>query len=475
MPLLLLKVASMEQSGSTGSPPGGLKRKLGLFDAVMLIVGNMIGIGIFVTTGEIARSLPSPGGILLIWILGGLIALAGALSCAELGASLPYSGGDYIYLREAYGSLVGFLSGWSSFLVTFSGSIALLAVVFTAFMGFFFPVLSQDHVLFSIEIFGFPVRFSMAHLFSILVVLALSAIHIVGVGMGTLVQNVLTMLKIGALLGIILLGVIVGEGSVDHFSPFFDLDKIGNLSAFGFAFIPVIFTYAGWNAVTYMAGEVQQPEKNLPRALLGSNLLVILLYLAINAVYFYAVPVEKMQGAIRVSEVATTALFGYQTSAWITAMITVSILGALNVTVMIGPRIYFAMAQDGLFFQSLNRVHPRFDTPANAIIVQALWSCVLIFTGTFGFLLNYVSVIIVVFSTLTVGALLVLRATRPDLQRPYKIWGHPWVPLLFIVANLGIALATLREKPLDALAGLVIVALGIPAYFFWQNRLKKTK
>ena len=453
----------------------GLKRELRLFDAVMLIVGNIIGIGIFVTTGEIAQSLPSPGGILLIWLLGGFLALAGALSCAELAASLPYSGGDYVYLREAYGSFVGFLSGWSSFLVTFSGSIALLAVVFTAFMSFFLPVLSQDRILFSAEILSFPLQLSLGHFFSIFVVLILSAIHYVGVGMGTLVQNFLTILKIGALFGIIVLAVLVGKGNVDHFSPFFDLDKIGNLSVFGFAFIPVIFTYAGWNAVIYVAGEVKQPEKNLPRALLWANLLVIFLYLAINVVYFYAVPVEKMQGAIRVSELATTALFGYQTSAWITAMITVSILGALNVTIMIGPRIYFAMAQDGLFFNSLTRVHPRFYTPSNAIIVQALWSSVLILTGSFNFLLNYVSVVIVVFSAFTVGALLVLRIKQPGLKRPYKIWGYPLVPLLFVIANLGIAAATLREKPLDALRGLGIVALGIPAYFFWQNRLKRNR
>ncbi len=451
----------------------GLKRELRLFDAVMLIVGNIIGIGIFVTTGEIAQTLSSPGGILLIWLLGGFLALAGALSCAELAASLPYSGGDYIYLKEAYGSFVGFLSGWSSFLVTFSGSIALLAVVFTAFMSFFLPVLSQDRILFSAEILSFPLQLSLGHFFSILVVFGLSAIHIIGVGMGTLVQNFLTILKIGALLGIIVLAVLVGKGNVGHFSPFFDLDKIGNLSVFGFAFIPVIFTYAGWNAVIYVAGEVKQPEKNLPRALLWANLLVIFLYLAINVVYFYAVPVEKMQGAIRVSELATTALFGYQTSAWITAMITVSILGALNVTIMIGPRIYFAMAQDGLFFNGLTRVHPRFYTPSNAIIVQALWSSVLIVTGTFNFLLNYVSVVIVVFSALTVGALLVLRIKQPGLKRPYKIWGYPLVPLLFVIANVGIAAAALQEKPLDALRGLGIVALGIPAYLFWQNRLTR--
>ena len=449
--------------------PSGLRRQLGLFDAVMLIAGNIIGIGIFVTTGEIAQSIPTPGGILLIWLLGGCLALAGALSCAELAASLPYSGGDYIYLREAYGSLVGFLSGWSSFLVTFSGSIALLAVVFTAFLAFFFPILSAEHVLFSVDFLGLSLTLSLAHFFSMAVVLVLSAIHFVGVGMGAMVQNILTVLKISALLGIILLGILLGNGNLDHFSPFFELERMSDLSLIGFAFIPVIFTYAGWNAVIYMAGEVREPERNLPRALLWANLLVVVLYIAINAVYFYAVPVEKMQGTIRVSELATTALFGRRTSAWITAIITVSILGSLNVTVMIGPRIYYAMAKDGLFFQGLTRVHPRFSTPSNAIVLQALWSCVLILTGTFHFLLNYVSVIITVFSGLTVGALLVLRTKRPELKRPYKIWGYPLVPVLFILVILGIALATLKEKPMDALRGLGIVVLGVPAYFFWSR------
>ncbi len=447
----------------------GLKRELGLFDAIMLIVGNIIGIGIFVTTGDIAQTLPSPGGILMIWLFGGLLALAGALSCAELAASLPYSGGDYIYLREAYGSLVGFLSGWSSFLVTFSGSIALLAVVFTAFMAFFFPVLSQDRVLFTMRIWNLSSQISLGHCFAILVVCVLSAVHYVGVGMGKRLQNFLTILKVAAIVGIILLGVFLGNGNWDHFSPFFDLAKISDLGRLGLAFIPVIFTYAGWNAVIYMAGEVRNPEKTLPRALLWANLIIIVLYVAINAVYFYAVPVEKMQGAIRVSELATTALFGYQTSAWITAIITVSILGALNVTVMIGPRIYYAMAQDGLFFKGLTRIHPRFHTPSSAIVAQALWSCFLIVTGTFGFLLNYVSVVIAFFSAFTVGSLISLRAKRPELNRPYKTWGYPVVPLLFVVVNLGIALAALWEKPFDAVRGFGIVALGIPAYLFWSR------
>ncbi|MET0502255.1 MAG: amino acid permease [Candidatus Binatia bacterium] len=449
-----------------------LKRQIGLFDAVMLIAGDMIGIGIFVTTGVIAETLPTPGGVLLVWVLGGLLALAGALSCAELSASLPYAGGDYIYIREAYGKLVGFLSGWSSFLVTFSGAIAFLAVGFAGFMAFFFPVLGSKEAIFSLAVPGFPIDVTVGTLFSMLVVLLISGLHCFGVRLGTATQNILTTFKIGSLLAIILLGVLIGKGDTAHFSPLFDWPKITNFSVFAAAFIPAIFAYSGWNAVIYIAGEVKDPERNLPRALLWANLIVIALYLAVNIVYIYGVPVTEMKGALRVSEVATTALFGYQTSAWITALITISILGALNVVTMIGPRIYYAMARDGLFFNRLTRVHPTFGTPASAIILQAVWACFLILTGTFGTLFTYVSVIIVLFSALTVGSVMVLRWKRPELKRPYRLWGYPVVPILFILAHLWIVWGSLTEKPWESLWGVFIVGLGIPAYLLWQNRLK---
>ena len=452
-----------------------LKRQLNLFDAVMVISGDMIGIGIFVTTGVIAETLPSPGGVLLVWVLGGLLALTGALSCAELSASLPYAGGDYIYIREAYGKLMGFLSGWSSFLVTFSGAIAFLAVGFNGFMSFFFPVLGSNEAIFSLAIPLFPINVTVGTVFSIIVVLLISGLHCLGVRLGTVTQNILTTLKIGALLGIIILGVFFGQGDTSHFTPLFDWAKISNFSLFAAAFIPAIFAYSGWNAIIYIAGEVKDPERNLPRALLWANLIVIALYLAINLVYIYGVPVTQMKGALRVSEVATTALFGYQTSAWITAIITVSILGALNVVTMIGPRIYYAMARDGVFFQGLTRVHPTFATPTNAIMLQALWACVLILTGTFGTLFTYVSVIITLFSALTVGSVIVLRFKRPELKRPYKLWGYPVVPILFILAHLWIVWGSLMEKPRDSLWGVIIVSLGIPAYLIWQTRLKRTK
>ena len=305
-----------------------------------------------------------------------------------------------------------------------------------------------------------------------IVVLLISALHCLGVRQGTVTQNILTTLKIDALLGIILLGVLFGNGRTAHFSPLLDWQKLTKFSVFAAAFIPAIFAYSGWNAVIYIAGEIKEPEKNLPRALLWANLIVIALYLAVNVVYIYAVPVTEMKGALRVSEVATTALFGYQTSAWITAIITISILGALNVVTMIGPRIYYAMARDGLFFKRLTRIHPTFGTPTSAIILQAIWACLLILTGTFGTLFTYVSVIITLFSALTVGSVMVLRWKRPELKRPYKLWGYPIVPILFIIAHLWIVWGSVVEKPRDSLIGVFIVGLGIPAYLIWQNRLK---
>ena len=449
-----------------------LTRQIGLFSAVMLISGDMIGTGIFISTGVIAETLPSPGGVLLVWILGGVLALTGALSCAELSASLPYAGGDYNYIKEAYGRLMGFLSGWSSFLVTFSGAIAFLAVTFNGFMAFFFPVLGSDEAFFTAALPGFTVRVTAGTLFSIAVVAAISALHCIGVRLGTLTQNLLSIFKIGALLAIIVLGGLFGNGATAHFQPLFDWDKISDFSVFAAAFIPVIFAYSGWNAVIYIAGEVKSPDRNLPRALLWANLIVIALYLAINVVYIYAVPVTKMEGALRVSEVATTALFGYETSAWITAIITVSILGALNAVTMLGPRIYYAMARDGVFFRSLARVHPTFNTPLNAIVLQGVWSCLLIVTGTFGTLFTYVSVIITLFSALTVGSVMVLRWKRPELHRPYKLWGYPLVPVLFVAANLWIVWGSLTEKPFESLVGVFIVGLGIPAYWVWRSRVR---
>ena len=377
-------------------------------------------------------------------------------------APLSPRGGRLRYLREAYGPLFGFLAGWSSFFVTFSGSVASLAVGFAEYMAFFFPFLRDDPLL-SLGWAGFSMQLSSASILSIVVILLLSGIQVVGVRQGSRVQNLLTLLKIVCLLAIIVLAVTLGRGKSTYFYPFFTWREILHPGSLGLAFIPVIFTYAGWNAVIYMAGEVRNPARNLPRSLLWGNVLIIALYLSINVVYLYGVPVSEMRGMVRVAEVATTALFGYGTSAWITGIIAISILGALNAMIMTGPRIYYAMAEDGLFFHRMARIHPRYRTPSAAIFLQACWSCVLVLSGTFDALLTYVAVIIVVFSALTVAALIVLRFKRPDLTRPYRVWGYPTVPSLFVLAFLALALSILRERPWSP--------LWVSALWLWESPL----
>lgn len=448
-----------------------LKREMGVFDSVMLIVGSTIGVGIFVTTGLVAEDVAAPGFILLVWLLGGLLAMAGALSCAELSAMFPHAGGDYVYLREAYGPLLGFLSGWASFFVTFSGSVASLALGLSAYLAFFFPVLDPTRSFVSVELLGWTVSFSSAQFCAVGLIGVLSLVQMLGVRQGSQVQNVLSVAKIGALIVIVLLAVVIGDGKLQNFSPWFDLGSASHWSSLGVAFIPIVFTYAGWNSIVYLAGEVADPGRTVPRALLHANLLIMVIYLSVNAVFIYGAPVAQLQGEIKAAEIATSALFGYDTAAWLNAVIGVSILGALNAIIMTGPRIYYAMAMDQLFFRGLSQVHPRFHTPARAIALQGVWACVLVLTGTFATLLTYVSVIIVVFSALTVAAVAVMRLRQPQTHRPYLVRGYPWVPALFVVAYVAIALSTLSERPTETLWGVILVALGIPAYFFWKSSL----
>jgi len=448
-----------------------LERDMGVFDSVMLIVGSTIGVGIFVTTGFVAEDIAAPGFILLVWFLGGLLAMAGALSCAELGAMFPHAGGDYVYLRAAYGPLWGFLSGWASFFVTFTGSVASLALGFTSYLAFYLPAMDPVHTFWSLEFQGWTANVSLAQLGAVGLIVLLSLVQMLGVRQGSNLQNVLSIAKIGALIVIVLLALVIGNGRLANFSPLFDLQSATHWSALGVAFIPIIFTYAGWNSIIYLAGEVKNPSRTLPRALLRANLLIIVLYVSINAVFIYGVPVERMQGEIKAAEIATSALLGYETAAWLNAIIGVSILGALNAIIMTGPRIYYAMARDQLFFRGLSHVNPRFRTPMRAIGLQCIWACVLVLTGTFATLLTYVSVIIVAFSALTVASVVVMRVRQPTTHRPYVVRGYPWVPASFVVAYTAIAASTLSERPIETFWGAIIVALGIPAYFFWKNSL----
>lgn len=456
----------------------GLVRQLGLFDSTMVMVGIVIGSGIFLTTGIMAKTLPSAGWILLAWVVGGLLTMAGALTYAELGAALPEAGGQYVYLREAYGPMAGFLFGWILFLVYMTGGIAGLALAFAEYFGYFFPSLSIQNTLLSTRIqwggLNLPYTLSAGQLIGVGVILLLSVVNFLGVLFGKVIQNLLTVLKIGVLLGIITLGFSLGKGrgfSLHLGSAGLETGPL--LMGFGVALVAVIWAFDGWNNVNFVAGEIRNPRRNLPLALILGTLLITVLYVLTNVVYFYALPIEEMTGVVRIAEKATSALSGASTGALVSAVVMVSVFGSLNGSILTGPRVYYAMARDGLFFRRADRVHPRFHTPGFAIAIQAVWASFLTLIGTFEQIFTFAMFMAILFWIAAAAAVFTLRRKRPDLPRPYKAWGYPVVPFVFILASLGILLNTLVEKPVEALAGICLTLTGIPVYFFWKKKYRK--
>jgi len=457
-----------------------LSRKLGLFDSTMVIVGIIIGSGIFLTTGIMAKSIPSGGLILLAWFVGGLLTLAGALAFAELGAAMPEAGGQYVYLREAYGPMAGFLFGWILFLVYMTGGIAGLALAFAEYTGYFFPSLGTGRIIldFQIPIFqgSFHYSLSAGQLVGVAVIVLLSIFNFIGIGLGKLIQNVFTVIKIGILASIIFLGFAVGKGSPPDLSlnPA-GMSISGLLVGFGISLVAVAWAFDGWNNVNFVAGEIKNPERNLPLALIIGTLGTTLLYVLVNYIYLYALPIPEAVGVVRIAEKATSTLFGASTGALISALVIVSVFGALNGSILVGPRVYYAMARDKLFFRKVAHVHPRFRTPGFSILIQCIWAGLLTLLGTFEQIFTFAMFMSIIFWIAGTAAVFTLRKKRPDLPRPYKTWGYPFVPALFIIASTGILLNTLIEKPVEALAGLILTALGIPVYFYWRSRSKNER
>ncbi len=436
----------------------------------MLVVGNTIGVGIFTTSGIVADAIPSPGWLLAVWGLGGLLSLAGALAWAELGATFPHAGGEYVYLREAFGPFWGFLCGWAIFIANFSGSIAVLAIALAGSLAHVLSLGTSDTVLWSGTVGGLPFSLSHNQLFALVLVWIVSLINYRGLHLGSLAQNVLSVSKLAAITGLLVAGFWWGTGTWTHFSPLFTGTEVsGRLSAVGVALIPVLFAYTGWNAAAYIASEVHHPEWNLPRALLYGTLVTLSVYLLLNVLYLYAVPIAALKGVVQVGELTASALFGAKAAWVISLLIALSVASAFNVMILTGGWIYFAMARDGVFFQSAAQLHPRFQVPGQALLLQAAWTSVLILSGTFEQLLTYATVVLVGFSALTVGALFVLRWRRPALPRPYHVWGYPWLPAFYIAASVGIVLNALWERPLECVLGLVLCAVGIPVYYWWQK------
>jgi APA family basic amino acid/polyamine antiporter len=438
-----------------------LPRVLSLWDVIMIVVGGVIGSGIFLSPSEIAAAVPAPLLMLAVWVVGGMFSFFGAVAFAELGAAMPEAGGIYVYLREAYGPLISFLFGWTLFLVIDSGSIATLAVAFSHNMlpRFVDMTLLEKQLIAA----GF--------------VAFLGAVNYIGVRWGSRLQNLLTYIKVGAI-GIVVVAVFFftkGNGHAVNFvepspGPF----NFGLLGAFGVGLIASLWAYKGWEAATYNAGEVKNPRKNLPLGILIGTGAVVVIYIIANLAYLYILPVGKIatsegRVALDVMQIVTGP-FG---ASLIAFLILFSILGAANQNMLTSPRVYFAMARDGMFFKKIAECHPKFLTPHVSIIAITVWSIILTLTGTFKQLFTYVIFGEWIFFGLTVAAVIVLRKKRPDLDRPYKTWGYPVTPVIFVLAALYVAVAALLSAFWNALAGLGIICLGIPAYLYWRGKLNK--
>jgi basic amino acid/polyamine antiporter, APA family len=476
------------------------KRGLGLFDSTMVVVGSMIGSGIFIVSADIARQVGSPGWLLVAWIITGALTLTAALSYGELAAMMPRAGGQYVYLREAFSPLWGFLYGWTLFLVIQTGTIAAVSVAFGRFLGVLWPAIAEDHYLIApIHIStGYALSLSTAQLVAVLLIALLTWTNTRGIDYGRIVQNVFTVAKTGALIALIVVGLLLGWNATavsGNFGNFWDIrgqvDIVAALSAatpFGlFVALCVaqtgsLFSSDAWNNITFTAGEVKDPRKNLPLALAFGTGIVTALYLLANVAYLVTLPLASIQHAPsdRVATATLDAIFPGLGATLMASAILISTFGCNNGLILAGARAYYAMARDGLFFKAISRLNEA-KVPAAGLVIQGIWSAFLVLPRTFdpatgrygnlyGNLLDYVISAALIFYILTIVGVFRLRRTRPDVERPYRAFGYPIVPFLYIAGALTILLVLFAYRPATTWPGLVIVLLGLPVYFMWRER-----
>ncbi|HET7619614.1 MAG TPA: amino acid permease [Vicinamibacterales bacterium] len=450
------------------APGRGLERRLGPFDAAAIVISNVIGSGIFFVPLLVAQMLPHPGAILGVWLAGGALAFVGAMAYGELASLRPRAGGEYVYLRDAFGPLAAFLSGWTSFVAGFSGAIAANAVALADYVGRFLPGAADTRSLLSIPLPGLALVVTPRAIVALAVIAALTIIHLRGLGPGRLVQNLLAGLKVSALAVFIALGFTLGHGDAAHLTHGAAVGGAGFL----LALVPVMFTYSGWNAAAYVAEEVRNPGRNVPLALGIGTVTVVAIYVALNALYLYAMPAGELAslGGGRLMDAVAERLFGFVAGNLLALFSIVSIAASISAMVLAGPRVYYAMACDGLFFRSAARVHPRYHTPAAAIIAQGVWSGVLVLSGTLSQLVSYTGFAVVLFAAVAVAALFVLRRRAGDAPRPFSAWGYPWAPAIFVLASAVIVVNEMWRNGTTAAAGVVIIAVGIPVYFAIRRR-----
>ena len=453
-------------------------RELTAFSATALVVSNMIGTVIFTSTGFLAADLGSPLLVIGIWLAGGLMAMAGCLAYAELGINLPRSGGEYIYLREAWGPTWGFMSGWVSFFAGFSAPIAASALAASVYLGYFVPFLSSTDATGSqrasntvLDLGLVEVHWGAGQLVAISLVAVFALVNVFGLRIAARLQNVLTTLKVSVILVFITLGVFVGKGNVGHFLQSAERTSSHTLAAqFGVSLIVVMFAYSGWNAATYVVEELRDPATVLPRVLVSGTLLVLILYLCLNMIYIYAVPLEELKGVEAVGAVTATALFGKQVGDLFSAVMAMALVSAVSAMVIAGPRVYYAMAIDGCFFPDAGRIHPRWQTPARSILYQALAASMMILVGSIEALFYYVGFALIFFAGLATAGVLKLRKREGWRRTRALNWFYPAIPLTFVLVSAWMLVYTLALRPVESTWGLVTIASGGIAYRFWLWR-----
>jgi APA family basic amino acid/polyamine antiporter len=454
----------------TPAAPTTLARRLGPFDAAAIIISNVIGGGILFFSPGIAANVPNPWLFLATWIAGGALAFAGAMAYAELAVMRPKAGGEYVYLDAAFGRPAAFLTGWTSFVAGFSGAIASNAVIFAFYLGRFVPVASSNTPLLVVPLPWVPLTVSPQALVAIALIAMMAAIHVRGVGPGRIVGNVLAALKVTALVAFIAIGFSFGTGSLSNLTA-----SAGSVSATSWllAMVPVMFAYTGWNAASYVAEEIRDPERNVPRALAIGTSAVIAIYVFLNVLYLYVLPIgelAKVRGSVL--DVIADKLLGARAGDIMGIVSLVSLAASISAMTIAGPRVYYAMARDGVFLASAARVHPRYRTPAMSIVAQSIWSTVLVLSGGADALIRYTGFAVILFAGVAVTSLFVLRSREPNAPRPFKALGYPIVPGIFAVVSFLIVANALYGDPKVSGAGVLIILAGLPVYLIFARRGK---
>ena len=450
----------------------GLVRAIGVWGATLLVIGSVIGSGIFLTTGAMAQELPSTTLVLAAWVAGGLLAMAGGLTYAEMGSMFPRSGGLYVFLSEAYGPVWGFLFGWACLLVILTGSVATVAVGFAEYFSYFFPSLGTDRVLADLAMPWGAWRISAGQLVAAGSIVVITAINYVGIRSGNLANTVLTVTKVGALVVIPILAVAFMRVE-PTLTPVVPPDALRPLASFGVVMIAVMWTYEGWYYVAFAAGEIQDAARNVPRALIYGTLAIVVVYVSVNLAYFHALTLDEMSGVTRIAEKAVTALVGPVGAVFVAGSVVVSTFGCNVAGVIASSRTCFAMATDGRFHPAAARVHPVYRTPSVALLLTSGWSAFLTLTGGYEALFTYVTFASVLFGTLGGAAIFVLRVRQPAARRPYRALGYPVIPALYVIGSFALVWNTLVERPTESIAGLGLVAVGLPFYWYWSARPRK--